>query len=125
MASRYSVKDMSLAYKILGKDLTPEEARAIFQKALEIVAEQIGTSLPYAININGPETKISRLLKKEVHYFLAQQIIKNPDLLDEIYTNLIPQQYRRHYGQFLTPHKIAKFMRCKKLTVVSSILLWN
>ena len=110
MASRYSAKDMSLAYKILGKDLTPEEARAIFQKALEIVAEQIGTSLPYTININSLETKISWLLKKEVHYFLARQIIKNPDLLDEIYTNLIPQQYRRHYGQFLTPHKIAKFM---------------
>jgi adenine-specific DNA-methyltransferase len=95
---------------LFNKDLAPEEARVMFQKVLEIVAEQIGISLPYSINVNSLNARMSRSLRDDVRYFLAQQIVRNPDLLDEIYMSIIPQQYRRQYGQFFTPHKIAKFM---------------
>ena len=96
-------------HKILGRELTAEEARAIFQKILETIAERINTTLPYSVNMENLEIEINELLKKKIDV-LVQQIIRNPDTLDEIYMNLIPQQYRRQYGQFFTPPKVAKFM---------------
>lgn len=40
----------------------------------------------------------------------TEQIAKNPKLLDLLYEDLVNQNYKKKFGQFLTPNYIAEFM---------------
>jgi adenine-specific DNA-methyltransferase len=50
-------------------------------------------------------SKVAHRVEVEV-----ERIIENPDLLDLLYEKLVTSNYRKKYGQFLTPAYIAEFM---------------
>jgi adenine-specific DNA-methyltransferase len=89
------------------KNLREEEATQYFQRLLTIVADKIGTTLPYTSNI---ESKVDKKIEENYLLPLAQQIIDDPNVIDKAYNILVPRQHRKKYGQFFTPPVIAKFM---------------
>jgi adenine-specific DNA-methyltransferase len=96
--------------KSLRKYLSEEMARPYFQKMIAIIADKIGATLPYVSDIDIKKDRASEKIEHDYLLPLAQQIMKEPNLIDEVYNTLVPRQYRRKYGQFLTPPHIAKFM---------------
>ncbi|HDD45434.1 MAG TPA: methyltransferase domain-containing protein [Candidatus Desulfofervidus auxilii] len=88
------------------KKLSEEDARLFFHKLVSKVADKIGVTLPYTLDVKDySSVKIKEKLNQ-----LVQQVIDNPDIIDDIYNILIPRKYRRKYGQFFTPPNIAEFM---------------
>ena len=86
--------------KVNEKDLGP-----LFYQLISQIASEIGVKLPYTLSVKDFDIKI-----KEDLIQLAHLIIENPDTIDDIYSMLIPQRYRRKHGQFFTPPNIAEFM---------------
>jgi len=91
------------------KNLSEGEATRYFQRLLAIIADKIGTTLPYTSYIE-TKAKVDKKIEEDYLLPLAQQIIDDPNVIDEAYNILIPRQYRKRYGQFFTPLAIAKFM---------------
>jgi len=92
------------------KNLSEEEARAYFQRLIAIVADKIGTKLPYTLDIEETKARIDEKIEEGYLLPLARQIIEDPNAIDEAYNVLVPRQYRRKNGQFVTPLNIARFM---------------
>jgi adenine-specific DNA-methyltransferase len=98
------------AIKNLRKNLSEEETRLYFQRLIAIIANKIGTTLQYPLDNDIKKVKVDKRIEESLLTPLSQQIIEDPDLIDEVYSFLVTQQYRRKYGQFLTPPDIAEFM---------------
>lgn len=96
--------------KSLGKRLSGEKGRLYFQRIITIIADKIGIKLPYTLAIDDKKAKVDERIEKNYLVPLAQQIIDNPNIIDEAYNVLVSQQYRKKHGQFFTPPAIAEFM---------------
>jgi adenine-specific DNA-methyltransferase len=103
------VDEVLYALKGLRKGLGDKKARLYFQRLITIIADKIGATLPYSLDTEVKKTINEKVEENWLHP-LAQQIIEDPNIMDEVYNILIPRQYRRKYGQFFTPPNIAKFM---------------
>jgi len=103
-------KNLYIIKKNLGKKLSGEKGRLYFQRLITIVADKIGVRLPYMPDIGNKKAEVSETIEENYLIPLAQQIINDPNMIDEAYNILVSQQYRKKYGQYLTPPIIAEFM---------------
>jgi len=98
--------DESILLRRMKNKLSGDDARLFFYELIRQVASEMGIELPFKLhNVKIFSTKVRRNLN-----YLVHQVIRNPDIIDEIYSVLIPQKYRRRHGQFFTPPNIAEFM---------------
>ncbi len=84
-----------------------EVPRCVFHQLLARISEETGIKLPFVVDCSG--VKVSSSVKEYLGK-LASQVIRNPDVIDDVYNALIPRRLRREHGQFLTPPRIAEFM---------------
>jgi adenine-specific DNA-methyltransferase len=99
----YSIKNLK-------GNISEEETRLYFQRLIEIIANKIGTELPYTSNIDTKKVKVDEKIEESLLIPFTQKIIENSDVIDDVYSILVAKQYRKKYGQFFTPPNIAKFM---------------
>jgi len=84
-----------------------QAARLMFYRILKEVAKKAGFNLPFVINEY--ERKLGFKLP-EFLYDVVELISRDPEILDLIYSQMIPKNYKRKHGQFATPLHIADFM---------------
>ncbi len=87
--------------------------RLVYYKILCTVAEIYDLELPFEFKLNNEiniENNINRDYIKKIILSLADILAEDMGLLDDIYSRLVPKDYRRKYGQFYTPKKVAEFM---------------
>lgn len=85
--------------------------RAIFYAIINNIAQKIDVRLPYEKLEEIKEVSLKQLKPYEkLIEKLSVNIIKYPDLIDQLYQKIIPREYCRKFGQFFTPAFVADFM---------------
>lgn len=96
---------VSLQAKSIEKEqgMNPETAtRFYISLIVRTICVKLKCEVPF--EEEGPQNKQIDV-SEEVEY-----ILKNPDSLDILYEHLVPKEFKKKYGQFLTPPKIAQLM---------------
>jgi len=82
--------------------------RAIFYAIIDNIAQKIDVSLPYE-EIKEDSIRQLKQYEKLIEK-ISVEVIKFPDLIDQVYQKIMPREYRRKFGQFFTPTSMTDFM---------------
>ena len=104
MASKRQIQSALKTIRRLDSDT----ARALFHKILTSAAKTASIRLPFSSEPSRAKP-LNASAANSVDV-LAQAILENPDMIDIIYSHIVPQNYRRQHGQFTTPPEVAAFM---------------